>query len=207
VAHDIRSPLSALSIVSKVSKALPDIERELIVGATQRINEIAEDLLSNNQIKAESAESVTRTQLIQSVIREKQAEFSNKQLTIEMQEVSSSEPKSSQTLSKEMAKGLKRILSNLINNAAEATKHKGNIKVYFNNNSLESEIIVEDNGPGFSNDSLDKIQWNDFNVECQRGFGLPHAKSTLSKWGGDLKINRKISSGAQVILTLPSQLS
>ncbi|MFZ4402733.1 MAG: sensor histidine kinase [Pseudobdellovibrionaceae bacterium] len=45
VAHDIRSPLSALNMVVSVANGLPEAQRLMIRNASQRINDIANDLL------------------------------------------------------------------------------------------------------------------------------------------------------------------
>jgi signal transduction histidine kinase len=50
VAHDIRSPLSALTMVASTLKDVPEEKRILIRNATQRINDIANDLLQRSKV-------------------------------------------------------------------------------------------------------------------------------------------------------------
>ena len=50
VAHDIRSPLSALNIVASTLHDVPESKRKLIGNAISRINQIANDLLAKGQV-------------------------------------------------------------------------------------------------------------------------------------------------------------
>jgi signal transduction histidine kinase len=54
VAHDIRSPLSALSMIVGTLKDLPEEKRILIRNATQRINDIANGLLQKSKSTSEN---------------------------------------------------------------------------------------------------------------------------------------------------------
>jgi len=49
VAHDIRSPLSALTMMSDAFNSVPEEKRLIIRGAIQRINDIANDLLQKSK--------------------------------------------------------------------------------------------------------------------------------------------------------------
>ena len=51
VAHDIRSPLSALNTVVGSLESLPEERRQLIRGAAQRINDIANSLLQHGRAR------------------------------------------------------------------------------------------------------------------------------------------------------------
>ncbi|MFZ4404417.1 MAG: sensor histidine kinase [Pseudobdellovibrionaceae bacterium] len=57
VAHDIRSPLSALNMVVSVANSLPEAQRLMIRNASQRINDIANDLLHQANRKDPAGEN------------------------------------------------------------------------------------------------------------------------------------------------------
>lgn len=89
---------------------------------------------------------------------------------------------------------LKRILSNLINNAVEALPEKrGSITIKLNGNSdgLVS-IIVSDDGKGIPSEQLPKLAQEGVSYgkeksgESGSGLGLYHARTVIEKWGGTI---------------------
>jgi signal transduction histidine kinase len=61
VAHDIRSPLSALNMVSSELGEVPEEKRLLIRNSIQRINDIANDLLAKGKLNAEKIKTSSDT--------------------------------------------------------------------------------------------------------------------------------------------------
>jgi len=145
VAHDIRSPLSALTMMSDAFNSVPEEKRLIIRGAIQRINDIANDLLQKS--KENAADTKNNTSLAQKTQIQQQnptdADDTNKNLKTQIEllpavvdliisekriqyrykmnvEITSDFSHSYGEFAEINANELKRVLSNLINNSIEA---------------------------------------------------------------------------------------
>ncbi|MFN3454782.1 MAG: sensor histidine kinase [Pseudobdellovibrio sp.] len=186
VAHDIRSPLSALSMVASTLKDIPEEKRIIIRNATQRINDIANDLLSKG--KTDSVKDIAIENAEQNIIGPlKSNQASGKSLRIEflpalvdilvsekrMQYMKRSDLEIDVDLTQGFGafatvddKELKRVMSNLINNSVESfdettyesqqKKNTINIEV-IKINKEQAEIVIKDNGKGIPEDILSKL--------------------------------------------------
>ncbi len=127
VAHDIRSPLSALTMITGSLTEIPEDKRILIRNATQRINDIANGLLQTGKamttldsVAAHSAVNMKSIEfipaLVDILVSEKRMQF-REHSTLEIHtDLKNSFGSFSEINSTE----LKRVISNLINNAIEA---------------------------------------------------------------------------------------
>ena len=145
IAHDIRSPLAALNMVTYDLKQLPEDERVIIRSAVQRIQDIANDLASKKdqkkvswpsaQDKTQNLQTRLLPSLLSSLISEKRIEYrTEKSIAIEADFGSESYGLFASVQTKEF----KRIISNLINNAVEAMEGNGKIKVSLASSSSTS---------------------------------------------------------------------
>ncbi|MFH1357366.1 MAG: HAMP domain-containing sensor histidine kinase, partial [bacterium] len=222
VAHDIRSPLSALNMVTHDLKELPEEERLIIRSAVQRIEDIANDLATkrhkaqgvglkeknqnNLEVKAKLLSS-----LVEQMVSEKRTEYRSKTgVNIESQFDATSYGLFAKINSREF----KRIISNLINNSIEALKDKGNISLSMTTvNDSMIQLSVTDDGEGIPADIIPKLMQKgaSFGKEEHKksgsGLGLYHAKETIESWGGDVKIESTVDEGTTITITLPKQLA
>lgn len=214
VAHDIRSPLSVLALVTRTGSELPDAQRRLLESATSRIQTIAEDLLrrykgesSSKLSHAHPGSSALALTLIERILSEKRALYIDRDINFDL-EVQADAAFAFLNLE---PIALSRILSNLIDNAVEAMETStpkiwlelrgGKRKTNF------IEIIVEDNGRGIPADVLPKLgtKGASFNKDQGTGLGLHYAKSTLEEAGGDLSIESTVGAGTRVALRIPTK--
>jgi signal transduction histidine kinase len=229
VAHDIRSPLSALSMVIGTLKEIPEDKRILIRNATQRINDIANDLLQkSHKNKMEdtffddvrggnpkgSPKKIELTTefipvLIDILISEKRMQYrENSNLEIEV-DLKDSFGAFAQINSNE----LKRVISNLVNNAVEAFEnHQGRITVgvkkVTSDNIQKVEIAVKDNGRGIPKHILEKlgqmgVTHGKEGTQSGSGLGVYHAKKTAEAFGGTFEIDSVEGKGTSIRIILP----
>jgi len=133
VAHDIKSPLAALSAVARGLRGLPEDERIMIRSAVRRIEDISNDLASKKpqqQIGDNKEDDKYKVYLLsailESIISEKRTQFRGKNnLLIE----SKLDAASYGLYAKIKIDAFKRVISNLINNAVEALGDAGIICV------------------------------------------------------------------------------
>lgn len=207
VAHDIRSPLSALNAVAGISKNINLEEKDLLQNAAQRINEIAEDLLAANPSNANEPNSTIgqfqkhepeTANFLASLVEEKRVEHVNRSIHFE-----TSDSNIEKTLLP-FSKNLKRILSNLINNSVAATKPQDKIRIFVTQNRETLTISVEDSGMGFSTQQIEKLLHGPAPAPTNnKGYGLYHARSFAESLGGSLNISSQENRGTTVELRLP----
>jgi signal transduction histidine kinase len=201
VSHDIRSPLSALNLAAGALD-LQDERRAIISACSKRINDIAEDLLKKSRTQ-NGTEIIVLTDLLKEIVQEKNLQFSATQngeldLFIEIDAGAQIEVE---------PKGLKRALSNLINNAIESTE-QGHHAVILRAKDLNGdiEITIEDRGVGIPTDLLCRLGEEEVTSgkEFGNGLGVFSAKKTIESCrGGRFRIKSHPGVGTQVTISIP----
>ncbi len=211
VAHDIRSPLAALSTALKDLKELPEQKRILIRNATRRISDIANNILikykvkENENTKDNIGQKHIKAELVSSLLdhlmSEKRVQMTGKTIEIILELGNNTH---SCFVSLEPGK-FKRIISNLINNASEAIETKGVIRVVLTKQGNDLIIKIIDNGKGIPLDILPKIKQGGKSIGKKGGFGIgiSSAIQNIKSWSGNYDIQSKVGEGTTFIITLP----
>ncbi|MFC1521906.1 PAS domain-containing sensor histidine kinase [Elusimicrobiota bacterium] len=216
VAHDIRSPLAALDSAAKDVAELPEEKRVIMRSAISRIRDIANHLLEkhrqapsaltdknvSDQLASEDIRAYLLSSLLEPVITEKRLQFgSTAGLEIDFR------PSDDYygLFARVELREFKRIISNLVNNAAEALGGKGAVIVTLAQEDNQITVKVKDNGEGIPGEILDKLgQRGETHGKIGgSGLGLYHARTSLEFWRGSLKIESEIGKGTTVTMTLP----
>ena len=209
VAHDIRSPLSAITM----AVSLPDLNREeardLLKSAGQRINLIAQEMLNKSKRTLASekfifTEKIDVIALIETLLTEKRVEYREiKDLIIEFKKGSDSIVANVNYIE------LQRVLSNLINNSIEAKQPTFPLKVIISAEVHDSKIIllVSDNGKGIPSHVLkrigkEKLTYQKDTMKSGSGLGTFHARTSIEKMGGNIIFKSVENQGTSVILEL-----
>ncbi|MGK5087174.1 ATP-binding protein [Bdellovibrionota bacterium FG-2] len=216
VAHDIRSPLSALTMAEKEFSKLPEETRLIVRSAVGRIRDIANTLLERNRaikVNQESASDNTTTTaeprtiqllsaILDGIVSEKRMQFRPKLgVNIEFEDTRRSYGRFASIQTGEF----KRMVSNLINNAVEALPDSGQVFVTLNGGESEVVIKVRDTGKGIPPEILAKLgrQGETHGKTDGNGLGLYHARTQCEAWGGSLVITSQVGEGTTVVITLP----
>jgi signal transduction histidine kinase len=217
VSHDIRSPLSALTMISNSLTEIPEEKRLIIRNASQRINDIANQLLmkskeSPTKVGENSLNNKTRVELLSGIVdllvSEKRIQFREKMgITIEA-DLSESYGVFASINPME----LKRVLSNLINNSVEAFESAtGVITIGIKKASEDrSCLFVHDNGKGIPEHILKKlgqagVTHGKEGTESGSGLGIYHAKKTIESFGGQFLIESQVGSGTTISFIFKSE--
>jgi signal transduction histidine kinase len=211
VAHDIRSPLSALRVAECDLTELSEEKRLLIRAAIHRIQDIANTLLMKNRgtrihgvSRAENANAGQETttemvsSLIEPLITEKRAQFTNANIVLHLDE--------SYGLFASLKPGdFHRVFSNLINNAVEASPAGATVDVRIFPFESDAEIQVVDHGKGIPQEVLARLgaRGTTHGKTDGSGLGLYHARETVQSWGGTLAIRSEVENGTTVSIRLP----
>ncbi len=223
VSHDIRSPLSALNIISsRISNTLPE-EGDLLKMASQQIFKIAEDLLDANRqsSKKESAPSddsqksereektedlpvmsaIELAAICREVVALKEVEYKDTSKA----RLSFYDSISTQRKAKVDSHQLKRILSNLLNNAIESISDRGFVTLNIEENSSYFIFELRDSGKGMSRDLIEKAYRQPVTEGKERGngLGLHNSIKTIQSWGGKVDIASTPNIGTTITIQLP----
>jgi signal transduction histidine kinase len=222
VSHDIRSPLSALEMISSQFEDIPEEKRVVLRNSINRIRDIANSLSQKNEpnafssiaVKDENLIDLIKNQVIQNellmpiidmIVTEKRLQFRDKlNIQIDFNQTIDSYG----LFSKINVIEFKRLLSNVINNSIEALEGKdGSVLIELSNSENNNLIIIKDNGKGIKKEIIGRLgeRGVTFDKSDGSGLGLYHAKATTEAFGGHFRISSVEGSGTEVKIILPKQ--
>lgn len=194
VAHDIRSPVTALNMILQKNSPFGKDERGLLAMAAERISQIADDLLRQER-EQRPPDKVSLQEVLSKVLIEKRPTWPpGLELNVDVDSAAEVYVLANSAL-------LARMLANLLQNAVEASGERGSIRVTLQKNGEAIELSIVDQGMGISEDNLKKIGEAGFSTKPNgNGLGLSSSIRALKSWGGDLKISSALGAGTQVTL-------
>lgn len=211
VAHEIRNPLAAVNLNLQLLKRNLESDElssnyvSLAMQGVERISRIVELTLNFSRPAMPKIESVNVNKiipvaldLVTPVLKRKDIEIS-----LDLQE---SLPNTAAD-----AKQIQQVFINLLTNASDAIKGKGNIKiktfVEMGTKPIENNYVVtsiEDNGGGIIADDLQKI-FNPFFTRKSEGtgLGLPITQRILHQHNGIIDVESQVNKGTCFYVKLP----
>jgi signal transduction histidine kinase len=221
LAHDIRTPISTLNIISS---KITDIEiRQLQLSVVKQINEIANDLLDQSKIgntfnhnndhqNNQDVNSVKLTELLLNL--EKEYKFKSIALKQKIIFRLNEELLKGCAIDHELIKIIYPILNNLIQNSIDATTENNEIMIYTLLENKKLHLIVKDDGKGMPSSVLEQIGKKPISfgkeeapsknhIVSGNGIALYNAKNDLARFNADLYIESKIGVGTKISVTLP----
>lgn len=201
VAHDIRSPLTALNIVASTIKKSNAEQFQLLEESIKRINYIADHILDDFKKDNHKLRHPTTTteiiNCISSITDEKKIVCSQKNISIDIIMINRLNEFSYICNINE----LNGVLSNIINNSIEAINGQGQISIKANQENKTLKIHICDTGCGISISDQENIFKKGFSKGKNNGsgLGLYQAKKVIESFDGKLSIT---SSSKGTIVTL-----
>lgn len=212
VSHDLRNPLSAVSLGASLllmSDSLSEEDRDqldTIVLSTKRMNRLIADLLDvtrldgGKRLPIELA-TVEARDLLHEAEELFRAQAGAAQVSM-LYHVDDELPPVHADRHRIM-----QVLSNLIGNAMKFTPPGGRIDVRATRRDGEMLIMVADTGPGIPKENLNDIfspYWQAKRTERMgAGLGLPIAKGIVESHGGRIWVESEQGRGTQFYFTLP----
>jgi len=220
VAHDLRSPLAALRSENRSSgnpkPNAPDLP--VFDQALDRLDEIVKGLLSNYQavLKNEFA-NADLTQfaatdvlpLVRQLVNESLAAWrSDAQKSNAI--LNSSLPSDIRVFVKIDPSGFKRVVSNVLNNAAESVE-LGTVKIDVSAAVEDNtfHLVIRDNGRGIPAELLERLGQKGLTVgkTTGTGLGISHAIRAVESWGGKIAFKSpsttEAEGGTAVTISIP----
>jgi len=205
VAHDIRAPLTALSVTIDCMKdqdIFPE-QKSAIINATKRIKDIADSLINKKpktqNIQPSNAKLTTVAKHIEVLLEEKRAQYADRK-DIALKFVNENPDAVASVSSVEFL----RVLSNLINNSVEAMPDGGVISLSLLKKDAKILLELSDTGRGIPKEILEKLGTKGLTYGRPEGSGLGvyHAIKTIREAGGTVEYLSS-NSGTTVKIILP----
>jgi len=191
VLHEIRNATGAIFGFGKLVEN-EEIKRG-ILEETSRLNDFSMNLLSLSGPLKPEMEKVDVGDLINEVI----GRLDNETLEIKTHIPDNVELKADGEL-------IGRAIYNILDNALDACKERGNIAIWVEQKKKKINIIIEDTGVGMDKKTLSSI----FNLFFTKkdggvGVGMAVAKRIIESHNGDIKVKSKPGRGSKFSITLP----
>ncbi|GHU11736.1 hypothetical protein FACS189449_03810 [Alphaproteobacteria bacterium] len=211
IAHDIRSPLAALSMITKNCKGLSEKEHVALRNLATSIENITSDLLNKykESKEKESVEPTFSEQYISiyisllEILNNKRYQYRDLDVTFNF----SCDPLSNFAFIRGDYSDFCRMISNLINNSVEALEgRQGIIEVSFTVKNQKVGIAIKDGGKGMPKEMVGKFMRNipvGSTKESGYGIGMQQVKSTLQQMNGQMSIKSTENVGTEITLLFP----
>lgn len=202
LAHDIRSPLSALDVCMDVNTNFDDEIKRITKEAIKRIHDISNNLLNSSREENKLAKNHQVCTILSSIVSEKRVQFSNDE-RVNIEFIPKKEDISS--FAKVYSSEFKTIISNLLNNSVEARRLSSiNVNVSISSNEQNVIISIEDNGFGISKNDIPFIFNKGYTSKKinGNGLGLYHARECIRKLGGDIEVTSEVGVGTKMKIIL-----
>ena len=218
LAHEIRNPLTSLKGASEVlENTFDDEKRKKLIKVISHDVERIERLITDYSQMLKDEASLSRARMVKidlgnvidSVIEDFNSDLVNLHKNIKI-EVNKSNLSKSKLSVLGVESKLEQIIANLLDNAVSFSPSNSKILVTSNIKKKHVQIIIEDQGPGFNENNIDKI-FNRFysnrpeNFGEHSGLGLNIVKNIIEQHGGLIKASNQsgIKKGARIEVLLP----
>ena len=218
LAHEIRNPLTSLKGASEVLDNTNDNEKrkkliKVISHDVERIERLITDysqmLKDEASLSRAKMEKIDLSNVVNSVVEDFNSDLinSNKNIKININQSSLNGFKMN-VLGVESK--LEQIVANLLDNAISFSPANSKISVICNIKKKEAQLIIEDEGPGFNENNIDKV-FNRFysnrpqNFGEHSGLGLNIVKNIIELHGGTIIASNQSGNkqGARIEVLLP----
>lgn len=213
VSHDLRNPLSAIAMCSRVLVDTPPADAETRRDLAKTIHEstvwmsrMIQDLLDVSAIEAGVLSVVCATQEIGPVLSRAAELFTgaaaDRCVSVTVDVAASIPPVHVD------AERLAQAVANLIGNAVKFTPAGGVVTVTACRQGDDVEIVVTDTGRGISDHDLPHIfdrYWHSRGAAAGTGLGLAIAKGIIEAHGGHVHVTSALGAGSRFRMLLPHE--
>lgn len=227
IAHDIRSPLSVITLLSTSKSEDDSSSANLVQQAAAEIIKSAESLLAATRNESDSwerSDSPSRKlaeksesspcpvgqganiiSMLQSLTETKAVEASplKKNIQFNLHVDQNFNPEEHAQFDEEP---LKRSISNILNNAIDSIEETGFVSIHLSQDPNEMGIDIRDSGRGIDSDILNKLGREKISTGKKNGngIGLLRAAQHIQKWNGQFNIYSTKGRGTTVSIRLKS---
>ena len=167
ISHDLRAPLNALAVIKEKAN-INDNHSKILHLAIDRISKMANEILSYKK-SAENKPKLQKFDLIQA-IKELESEYKYMSVGKKLSVIYQCDTANISAVKSDFM----RIISNLVNNANEATcDERGKITIQIKKNKNYIQVKIVDNGIGLSQEQLMELNKNkELKTKKNNGYGI-----------------------------------
>ncbi len=216
VAHDLKAPLARImglaNLLSKEGQLQPTQQEylRLLRDVTQSNIDLIVDLLDVNALQTEKEEPKATTFELGQLIEERIAFFQylsiNKKIDLQLDHDLDKQVKSNPGY-------LSRIIDNLVSNAIKFSTTGSTVRVHAKIENGSFNLIVKDNGPGFSEDDkkllfqrFKKLSARPTAGETSNGLGLAIVKTLVDRLEGEIFLTSELGKGSEFFVRIPIKI-
>jgi len=208
IAHDIRTPLTSISMNVQILRRklqLPDDDREHLDIALEELarldRSVAEILDFAKPVKL-SSEPIDVVELIETTRKNLTPVLSGRGVAVRVEPAGASD---ALTVHGDPQR-LRQVLTNLVDNAANASRPGGEVTLRaITTADRHVAIEIEDHGRGIGPDDLPRIFEPFFTTRPDgTGLGLAIVHKVIRAHGGDIKVRSTLGAGSTFTITLPA---
>ncbi len=204
-AHEIRNPLSAMELHSKIiSKRLDNIDKEsiesmkcsiyCILNSIEVLKSITDGISQDTKVNLQKTDIAKTLSNVAEIIRP----------TFEEKNVKLNLPETKNVLCEFDENKTHQIIYNLLKNALEASCEGDRVDVYFIRKNNEISLLIKDSGCGILKENLAKIFQPNFTTkQTGCGIGLCESKKIAIAQKGDVKLVSTGKKGSIFELVVP----
>ncbi len=206
VAHEISTPLSTMTMLADELLHVPDPDQRLhpdLILMRKQIDickeRIKELLTHAGHTRSEGGAAVLLRQFIERIVDQWQLMRPEIEYTL-----SFNEPFQNPVILAEQT--IAQSITNLLNNAADATLEKGNKHVLISLSNIQQvlNIQIDDEGPGITPALADQIGKVPFSTKASGfGIGLVLSNASLGRFGGEVTLSNRPKQGVRTEIKLP----
>jgi two-component system, OmpR family, sensor histidine kinase ChvG len=218
LAHEIRNPLTSLKGASEVLENTNDNEKrkkliKVISHDVERIERLITDysqmLKDEASLSRAKMEKINLSHVVSSVVEDFNSDLSNSNKNIKIN-INYSNLNDSKLYVLGVESKLEQIIANLLDNAISFSPSNSMIFVTCGVKKNDAQLIIQDEGPGFNEKSIDKV-FNRFysnrpeNFGKHSGLGLNIVKNIIELHGGSIIASNQneAKKGARIEVLLP----
>lgn len=221
ISHQIRTPLTSIHLVLSLlsePQLSPERRTELVHQLSMlvsRIDWLIEALLKISRLDAGTVELKPQSLIMADIVR---TAVEPLEIPMELKELHFSfVEKSAGSLNAEKASVFCDLswtvetVANILKNCMEHTPPGGEIRTFVSENPIFSELIIEDNGPGFTKADLphlfERFYKGESSSQQSIGIGLALARMILAQQNATIKAENRPEGGARFVIHFYKDLS
>lgn len=208
VAHDIQSPLTALSVMVNVCDELNEAKRLILKNTFTAIKDIANNILNkysrdeNQNAEEEEHKLILCSDFLMKLISERKYQYQDIAVKFDVTIAQNAQFSFIQAQSSQLG----RAITNLISNAVDALKNQqnGKICVKLEVDEIMVKFTVQDNGKGMSRTMVEKILNHTKFTEGKEnghGLGMMQVWEMVENSNGNLTVQSQPGQGTTFELT------
>lgn len=204
--HEVKIPIAASRLLMENSEdKTTDFLTDKFEDELHKINDYVEQALYYSRIDSFSKDyfisEMNTNQLIKNSVKKYAKLFINKGIHFEMDDT--------EQLVQSDKKWFGFVIDQLVANALKYTDEGGRISVYFEEDSEEKRLFIQDNGIGIAPEDIGRVFEKGFTGSTGRshakstGMGLYLAKQLANKLGHDITIKSEVNDYTKVTIHFP----